>query len=273
MSVTPSIKLVAGRKVWAREEDDLLRKLWPSMAGKCARRFPGRTLSAVTRRATDLGLVFERKWSQGDDDILRANYPSKGAAGCVGLFSVGRTPRAIQSRAVKLGMHIQGDRVGSATLDQDELLRLLDYNEKTGQFTWRVPVGRARPGEVASTKNGSGYTVIGIRGAIYRAHRLAWLAVYGVWPSHEIDHIDGDKSNNAIRNLRDVPRRINAQNVRKSRAMSGLLGAHFRADTGKFQASLAVDGRSLTLGQFSSAEEAHEAYLQAKRAMHEGCTI
>jgi hypothetical protein len=268
-----SAKIICGRRMWSAEEDALLHELWPDMGSKCAFRFSERTIQAVQRRAYDLGLVYGRMWSESDDEVLRANYSSRGAAGCAGLFSVPRSPRSIQQRAIRLGLYIRGDKVGREVLDQHELSRLLSYNENTGQFTWKVPVGRAKSGDIASTKRASGYTVIGIRGRLYRAHRLAWLAVYGVWPTYEIDHVDGDRQNNAISNLRDVPRSINAQNIRKARGKSGLLGVFERPDTGKFRATLGLNGKSITLGEFATAEEAHEAYLAAKRELHEGCTL
>ncbi|OZI21752.1 hypothetical protein CAL18_12575 [Bordetella genomosp. 7] len=158
-----------------------------------------------------------------------------------------------------------------------EILRgCLRYDTSTGKFTWkRRTGGRATTGVAAGTVTARGYLEIGLGRKIYKAHRLAWLYVYGVWPIGEIDHIDGDKLNNAIRNLRDVPRRANQQNLRRALGArtNGLLGATHHKATGKWRSRLWVDGRNISLGLYETAEEAHKAYIEAKRKHHEGCTL
>jgi hypothetical protein len=108
------------------------------------------------------------------------------------------------------------------------------------------------------------------------AHRLAWLYVHGVWPTHQIDHINGDHSDNRIANLRDVPPRLNKENLRKAQRNNrvGVLGV--RALIGgapRWTAGICVDGERRYLGTFYSLDEAQAAYLKAKRALHEGCTL
>jgi hypothetical protein len=113
-----------------------------------------------------------------------------------------------------------------------------------------------------------------VDGKEYRVHRLAWLHVHGVWPSAEIDHIDGIRTNNAIANLRDVDRATNCQNMRKALPAnkgSGLLGVY--PSDNKWRARITVNNRAVGLGTFDSKETAHEAYLAAKRTLHGGCTI
>jgi hypothetical protein len=119
------------------------------------------------------------------------------------------------------------------------------------------------------------YVTIKVDAKRYLAHRLAWLYVHGEWPSRHLDHIDGDPSNNRIANLRDVSRSINMQNQLRARgdSLTGLLGVC--KDTRKpwFYARITVHGKQINLGCFRTADAAHEAYLTAKRRLHEGCTL
>jgi len=109
--------------------------------------------------------------------------------------------------------------------------------------------------------------------ANYLAHRLAWLYVTGHWPLVHVDHIDGNRKNNAFSNLREADRKTNAQNMRMAHRdnKTGLLGVTAHRKT--FVANILVDGCQLRIGRFATAEEAHAAYLNAKRAMHKGCTL
>lgn len=121
-----------------------------------------------------------------------------------------------------------------------------------------------------------GYEVISVERRRYYAHRLAWLHATGSWPAHEIDHIDGDKANNALKNLRDATPLMNKQNLRaakKSNRNTGLLGAKYQPHIQKFCARIRAGGRQLHLGVFDNPEAAHAAYLEAKRRLHAGCTI
>jgi hypothetical protein len=165
-------------------------------------------------------------------------------------------------------------------LTADELRAWLDYDPETGAFTWKKKAGsRAMPGDQPGWISAHGYVrfvVAGVKGA---AHQFAWLHVYGVWPSGDIDHINGIRSDNRICNLRDVTRSVNMQNQRAARSnnlSSGLLGAYrIKPDTAKrpWLSMISIDGKSKYLGCHETKEGAHEAYLKAKRAMHVGCTI
>ncbi len=88
-----------------------------------------------------------------------------------------------------------------------------------------------------------------------------------------MDHLNGDASDNRLANLRDVPQEVNQQNQRRANADSktGLLGASPRGP--RFQAAITTQGDRRYLGLFDTAEEAHQAYLTAKRQLHAGCTI
>jgi hypothetical protein len=162
----------------------------------------------------------------------------------------------------------------SATSDlisHEELLTLLAYDPETGDFWWRVkPLkGRVQAGDIAGSEFKGGYWGVRIKQAKYPAHRLAWFYVHGRWPEHDIDHINGDRMDNRIANLRDVPRSVNLQNQRRAKAHNalGVLGVRKRGN----RYAARIDNAHL--GYFDTPEEAHAAYVAAKREMHEGCTL
>jgi hypothetical protein len=118
-----------------------------------------------------------------------------------------------------------------------------------------------------------GYVYIMFDGFRGMAHQFVFLYVAGKWPIQEIDHIDGNKANNAFANLRQVSRRTNTENKRTAKRTSttGFLGV-IRHPRG-FVASIVNEGTRTYLGIYETPEAAHEAYIQAKRRLHQGCTI
>jgi hypothetical protein len=161
-------------------------------------------------------------------------------------------------------------------LTAGRLRELLDYDPGTGVFRWRANRGRVRAGGVAGSLSVSGYLKARVDGRSHWAHRLAWLYVHGEWPRGGIDHINGDRSDNRIGNLRDVPQRINAQNRRTARrdnTSSGLLGVDWHAHRQRWRARIRLRGGRLDLGHFDTPEAAHAAYVEAKRRLHEGNTL
>jgi len=105
------------------------------------------------------------------------------------------------------------------------------------------------------------------------AYRVAWAIHFGVWPTREIDHINGDSSDDRIVNLRDVDRSTNQENLRRAKATNaiGVLGVSKSGN--RFFATVHAHGNSKYLGSFMNAEDAHNAYIEAKRKYHKGCTI
>lgn len=161
----------------------------------------------------------------------------------------------------------------SIMLTHKKLLELLHYNPLTGLFNWRIDIGyRTKAGNAAGSKHHQGYIFIGIDRKQYGAHRLAWFYMTGTSPSN-IDHIDGDRANNAYSNLREASRAQNSQNIRKARSTSstGLLGAV--KNHGRWNAKITVGGKRHYLGTYDTPLEAHLVYVEAKRKLHEYCEI
>jgi hypothetical protein len=98
------------------------------------------------------------------------------------------------------------------------------------------------------------------------AHRIAWFLHYGEWPKRGIDHVNGNKADNRIANLREADQHQNMANVSAYRCnRTGLKGAHYRKDRGKWQSSIMVHGKNIKLGMFASPEAAHDAYCAAAK--------
>ena len=169
-------------------------------------------------------------------------------------------------------------------LTQEYLKECLNYNPETGVFTWEErPVEHFKSesayktwnirfsNKIAGSVNGSGYTIITISGSVYQSHRLAWLYVYGKFPKLFIDHKDGDRLNNRIKNLRDVSNQVNCQNTLKAYENNklGIRGVR-KTRGGKYESRILVNGKSEYLGSFETKKQAHAAYLEAKKIHHKG---
>lgn len=151
----------------------------------------------------------------------------------------------------------------------------LVFNPVTGIFRWYKIHGlRVELGNIAGQRvNSHGYKHIQFEKKLYPAHRLAWFFVHGDWPN-QIDHINGNRADNRIENLRNVTVEINNQNRRTAHKNSktGVLGV-IKKPSGKFFAEIRVKGKKIHLGSFDDCQQASEAYLKAKRELHERATI
>lgn len=160
-------------------------------------------------------------------------------------------------------------------ITQERLKELVSYDPETGWLTWqdKSRCKRAEFGDRAGWVNWNGYIRLCLDYRIYVVHRLAWLYVHGEWPIEMLDHINGDRSDNRISNLRLANKSENQQNKRKaaSNSKTGLLGA-FPSD-GRFRAKIVLGKKAKNLGMHDTAEEAHTAYLLEKRKIHNFCTI
>jgi hypothetical protein len=154
-------------------------------------------------------------------------------------------------------------------MTQNELKELINYDQDTGIFTWIKSRPGVHAGNQAGTINNYGYAVITVNKKLYRAHRLAWLYVYGINPKDQIDHINGNRSDNKITNLREVNNNQNQFNskIRKDNT-SGVKGVVWRPANKKWQARIRVNNISKSLGYFEDLELARLAISEARIKYH-----
>jgi len=144
-------------------------------------------------------------------------------------------------------------------ITQNELRKLFYYDKKMGNLIWRLSLNRGvKPGNIAGSMNKkTGYLRITIRGKGYMAHRLVWLWHYGSWPKDQIDHINRNKAENKIENLRDVDTSTNHFNIdlRKNNK-SGVTGVHWYQITKKWCAMIKINNKGKNLGYFGNIFDA-----------------
>ena len=151
------------------------------------------------------------------------------------------------------------------------ILKHWSYDPETGAVfgTRGVEIGsRSKKGYLLGT------VMVDGRSVSVALHRAAWLLETGAWPAQKIDHQNGVKDDNRWGNIRDTTPGVNSQNLRRAhrdKKSSTLLGA-YRGRT-RWQALIRVDGKLKHLGMFDTDQEAHEAYLTAKRLLHPGNTL
>ncbi len=145
------------------------------------------------------------------------------------------------------------------TLSQEFIKSILDYNAETGEWFWKT---KLKAGGVCPL----GYGRIKINKKSYKAHRLAWLYVHGEFPKDFIDHINGDRLDNRLCNLRLATNAENQENRVKPCCTNnaGFLGVNFNKHAGKFAARIQVNGKRIHVGYFDTPEEASSAYMAQK---------
>ena len=169
-------------------------------------------------------------------------------------------------------------------LTAERVREIFSYDPDTGILTWKDPskFSNRKAGTAAGYKAHNGYMQLKVDYRLYLAHRLVWLYVHGEWPVNDIDHINGVRDDNRVANLRDVSRQVNLQNQRKAShgpirnpSNTGLLGTYFNKRRRSFIAHISnpITGKYEYLGGYATAEEAHDAYIKAKRRLHAGNTL
>ena len=154
---------------------------------------------------------------------------------------------------------------------QERLQELFDYSVTTGTLTRKIGVrGFAAGRSVGCFNPTTGYWVTSVDKQQYQAHRLVWKLVTGADPQDlDVDHIDGDRANNAWHNLRLATRSQNQRNRGpQANGTSGFKGVCFSKRRQKWRARLNVGYVEHHLGYFDTPEEAHAAYLAAAERLH-----
>jgi hypothetical protein len=155
-------------------------------------------------------------------------------------------------------------------IDANEVSEYLTYNSETGILRRAKTTGRTgqhKKGERAGHLAKDGYWTISINGKAYKSHRLAFALMTGRWPKEQLDHINGDKSDNRWINLREATQSQNQWNVGKKRKnTSGYTGV--LPCNGKWRACISHNKQRVHIGLFPTAELAHAAYLKKRSELH-----
>lgn len=152
------------------------------------------------------------------------------------------------------------------------LKELVEYNPETGVFTNRIHSRNRTKGRTLGCRTKAGYLHAKIDGKIYKLHRLAWFYVHGYWPPETVDHINQDKTDNRIANLRLATWGENTRYRKLSSSREGYRGVR-SARNGKFEARIMTENIRESLGYFDTAEEAAKAYSEAAKKYHKEFAI
>ena len=150
-------------------------------------------------------------------------------------------------------------------MTQEKLKQLLHYNPDNGSITWKTTRnGRVKIGQEAGTLHPSGYIYIRINNNGHAAHRVAWLYIHGNIPEY-IDHINHNRSDNKLANLRIATKQDNARNRTISTTnIHGCFGIYFESDRGKWTARITAEGKHKRIGRYKTKEEAIQARRDAE---------
>ena len=170
---------------------------------------------------------------------------------------------------------------------QSELRSLLNYDAETGVLTWRprtadMFVAKTNTAEASArtwntryagkpaftSRTSHGYLHGSLFGRFFSAHRVIWALVHGEWPASEIDHINGDRADNRLANLRAVTPAENRKNQTRSRKnTSGVIGVHWCNTWNRWIAKVMVGRKSKTIGNYATIEEAIAARAEANASL------
>ncbi len=154
----------------------------------------------------------------------------------------------------------------------EQLRQLLDYYPETGLLFWRPRTGKwskrwntLHAGKMAGTIDAHGYRALKLFDKTYLAHRVIWAMIHGYWPE-QLDHRNGKRADNRLRNLRDVPQVVNQRNQGRHRSnKSGRTGVCWGTKRQCWLAYIKVNDVQIALGGFPRFEDAVEARASAER--------
>ena len=154
-------------------------------------------------------------------------------------------------------------------ISKQDVEKLLSYDPASGSFFHRVGHRDVKPGDIAGCLGRQGYIHLKIKGKRYFAHRVAWLLTYGHWPVGDTDHINQNKSDNRIENLREATRSQNKMNHPARRdSLTHCRGITPRPQHGNYQVRIQVNGKRLHIGVFKQLADAARAYDEAAKRYH-----
>ena len=148
---------------------------------------------------------------------------------------------------------------------------MISIENLKGRFKYEPETGKifdVLGNEKFLVSHSKGYFVGGIDYKVYKAHRVAWALHYGSWPDGFIDHINGDRKDNRISNLRLATRGQNRQNSKMNENnTTGYKCVHLKS-SGRFEVQVSAGGVRRYFGTYSTAEEAHSVYLREMKKLH-----
>ena len=151
----------------------------------------------------------------------------------------------------------------------DRLNREFSFDAETGIVTRKLAVANQPVGKIVGSSNRDRYLCAQIDYCKFRLHRAIWAMVYGSWPTSEIDHINGDRRDNRLVNLRHVSRQQNAKNQGiRTDNKTGHKGVSWSNGKKKWVAFISLGGKSKNLGAYNDILEAVEAYRRASQMFH-----
>jgi hypothetical protein len=154
----------------------------------------------------------------------------------------------------------------SNILTQEYVQEIFKY--KDGELYWKISKGYIKAGFKAGCIDSEGYKVLTLSKKTYKAHRIIFLYHHGYLPK-EIDHIDNNKSNNLINNLRAATRSNNAKNVKlRKNNTSGVKNVRWNKDRNKWEVKLLVNGKRTYFGWFDNLIEAAKVAENARNKHH-----
>ena len=144
-------------------------------------------------------------------------------------------------------------KIKAIPLTAAKLNEMFRYDGATGKLYNRVNLNpRAREGAEAGCTGGGGYRQVRIVGVDYFTHRLIWKMRTGSDPVEELDHINHDRADNRIENLREASTQENAMNLSRAKNnTSGVTGVSWYKPTQKWYAQIRVEGKQINLGYFT----------------------
>ena len=153
-------------------------------------------------------------------------------------------------------------------LSYEQVANELRYDPETGHLFWIKRGPRRNLVNPAGCLNHDGHKKVGVLGVICQAHRLAWLLHHKKWPYAYLDHINGNRGDNRISNLREVSIAQNMQNKEVKKKGKALPGTYYRSKKGKYEANIWINRKRIWLGIYDTEISAHKAYLEGVKKYH-----
>ena len=163
---------------------------------------------------------------------------------------------------------VTGIKSARKKLTQKRVRELFDFNADTGILTRKSVLRSKKADRASGCLTNNGYLVVSIDCATYLLHRVIWLYVYGYFPEHDIDHINRDKCDNRLENLREATRACNVKNTGlRSDNTSGVKGVYWHTQARKWNPKIFLEGRGISLGLFYDFTEAVAHRLAAEQCL------